>query len=374
MSKGSFGLDVLIVVSSDPRYDSRSTKYLSSLLEAGLKAKVIGISTDGTSEKTSDMVRVPITSKGGKKFFLQFYRRVIPEVRRSPAKVVIAGDLFSLPPAIINKRRYSRKGNSVKLIYDSKELYEELPSLKIKHSSFLFWNFVEKSSIRFVDAIMTVNQSIANILEAKWHTPSTVVMNVPDKFIRKETSKKSFDKIILVFSGGLQPGRGLNILVNLMTILPERYELNFVGDGQLHEELVQQAAALHLQDRVHFLGKVKTTEVIDQLAKAHIGVSLTENIGRSYYLSSPNKLFQAISAGLPVIVSNFPEMEKIVNKFQIGAAVNPSDIEEIARTVLAFTQDEEVYNKFAQNCARAASILNWQVEKEKFLSLVKSLI
>jgi glycosyltransferase involved in cell wall biosynthesis len=374
MSKGSFGLDVLIVVSSDPRYDSRSTKYLSSLLEAGFKAKVIGISTDGTSEKTSDMVRILITSKGGKKFFLQFYRRVIPEVRKSPAKVVIAGDLFSLPPAIINKRRYSRKGNSVKLIYDSKELYEELPSLKIKHSSFVFWNFVEKSSIRFVDAIMTVNQSIANILEAKWHIPSTVVMNVPDKFIRTETSKKSFDKIILVFSGGLQPGRGLNILVNLMTILPERYELNFVGDGQLHEELVQQAATLHLQDRVHFLGKVKTTDVIDQLAKAHVGVSLTENIGRSYYLSLPNKLFQAISAGLPVIVSNFPEMEKIVNKFQIGAAVNPSDIEEIARTVLAFTQDEEVYNKFAQNCARAASILNWQVEKEKFLSLVKSLI
>ncbi|MFZ1082160.1 MAG: glycosyltransferase [Candidatus Kryptoniota bacterium] len=374
MSKGSFGLDVLIVVSSDPRYDSRSTKYLNSLLQAGLKAKVVGVSSDGAREKTGEMVRVPITPTHGKRFFLHFYQRIIPEVRKSPAKIVIAGDLFSLPPAIINKRRYSRKGDLVKLIYDSKELYEELPSLKMKHSSFLFWNLIEKSSIRFVDAVMTVNHSIANILEAKWHMPPTVIMNVPDKFVWTETSKKSFDKIVLTFSGGLQRGRGLDKLIKLLSLLPENYELRFVGDGNLRSELEYQAASMKLSSRVHFIGKVKNTEVLGELSKAHLGIYLMENVGLCHYLALPNKLFQFISARLPVIVPDFPEMANIVEKFRIGAAINPSDLAGAVKKILELTNNQELYRELVSNCDKAAEILNWQVEKEKFLSLVKSLI
>ncbi|MGO9481907.1 MAG: glycosyltransferase [Candidatus Kryptoniota bacterium] len=373
MSKGSFELDVLIVVSSDPRYDSRSAKYLSSLLEAGYKARIIGPSTDGTGAITGDVVRVPITAMGGKKFFLQFYRRMIPEVRKTPAKVVIAGDLFSLPPAILNKRRYSRKGSSVKLIYDSKELYDELPSLKAKHSSFLFWNLVEKSSIRFVDEVMTVNQSIADILETKWHMLPTVVLNVPEQFIAAETPK-SFDNIVLVFSGGLQRGRGLHNLIKLLALLPANYKLRLVGDGDLRRELELQAASMNLSSRVHFTGKLKSTEVIDELSKAHLGIYLMENSGLCHYLALPNKLFQFISAGLPVIVSDFPEMANVVDKFRVGATIDPASITDAAKKILEFTTDRELYGKLVLNCIKAAEVLNWQIEKEKFLSLIENLI
>lgn len=368
-------LHVLIVVSSDPQYDSRSTKYLNSLLEAGFKAKVVGISNDGTSEKSDTMVRIPLDANRGKKFFLQFYRRVIPEVRNSPAKFIIAGDLFSLPPAIINKRKYSQRENPVKLIYDSKELYEELPSLKVKRSSFIFWNLVEKNSIRFVDGIITVNKSIADILETKWHMHPAVIMNVPETInSTNEAAAKSFDKIFLTFSGGLQPGRGLHSLIKLLSALPEKYELRFVGDGDLRNELEHQAAALNLSKRTHFVGKVKNTEILRELSESHIGMCLIENAGQSYHLSLPNKFFQYITAGLPVIASDFPEMAAIVNKFQIGAAIDPVDLTNAAKKVLELTADKKVYLKLAANCREAAKVLNWQVEKEKFLSFIKSLM
>lgn len=365
------GLDVLIVVSSDPIYDSRSSKYLSSLLEAGFSAKVIGVSSDGTTDRSDKLVRIPTTHRTGKKFFLQFYRRILPEMRKCSAKIIIAGDLFSLLPAVIQKRRNLKPNYSPRLIYDSKELYEELPSLKLKRSSYLFWDFVEKVSIRYVDQVITVNRSIADILEAKWHLPMTVIMNVPDFARQVPIGERSLDKVTLAFSGGLQSGRGLHNLIRLLTLLPDRYELRFVGDGSLRTELEKLAASLNLSSRVHFIGRVKNTEVIDELSKATIGIYLMENSGLCHYLALPNKLFQFINARLPVIVPTFPEMENIVSKFEIGATVDPTDIKAAASKVLELTSNQGNYNRFVKNCEKAARILNWQLEKEKFVELIR---
>ncbi|HUI28773.1 MAG TPA: glycosyltransferase [Candidatus Acidoferrales bacterium] len=375
------GLDVLILVSSDPRYDSRSSKYLHSLLDAGFDARLVGISSDGEEEIGETLVRLPMAHVSGKKFFLQFYQRAIPEMRRSRAKIIIAGDLFSLLPAVANKRRYSSKstlptknGSSVKLIYDSKELYEHLPSLKTKRSSFMFWNLVEKISIKYVDHVLTVNKSIADILETKWRKPTTVIMNVPDVKRAPAFGERSLNKVTLAFSGGFQGGRGLCNLIRLLTLLPERYELKLIGDGKLRGELEEFTAALNLSGRVHFIGKLRNSEVIDELSKATLGIYLMENSGLCHYLALPNKLFQFISAGLPVIVPNFPEMAGIVSKFQIGEIVDPENLSDTAEKILEMTSHEEHYQDLVGNCNRAAGVLNWQVEKEKFLALINSLI
>ncbi len=374
MSSAERDLDVLIVVSSDPRYDSRSSKYLNCLLDEGFKVKVVGISSDGTSDGGNSMIRVPIKERAGKKFFLEFYRRIIPEVRRVKAEIVIAGDLFSLLPSILNKRKYSSQGLKPKLVYDSKELYKELPSLKSKRSSFMFWTFVEKASIKYVDHVLTVNKSIADILAAKWVLPTTVVMNVPDVTQSPASGTKSLDTVTLVFSGGMQGGRGLHNLVKLLTFLPEKYKLKFVGDGALRPELERLAASLNLSNRIHFIGRVKNSEVIEELSRGTLGIYLMENSGLCHYLALPNKLFQYISAGLPVIVPQFPEMERIVREFGIGAAIDPTNLEAAALCVIELTSNQQEFSRLVNNCGKAARILNWQVEKEKFLKVIRNLV
>lgn len=368
------GLDVLIFVSSDPRYDTRSTKYLASLKTAGYKARLVGVCSDGKIEKNEELVRLPVTSKGGKGFFFQFYEKAVLEALKSDARIVIAGDLFSLMPAVINKQRHNRKSRPVRLIYDSKELYDALPSLQGKRSSFLFWNLVEKSSIRYVDSVFTVNESIADILETKWHLPTNVLMNVPIRQDVPSLSPKSFDRIFLTFSGGMQPGRGLPGLIRLISILPHKYQLRFVGDGAMREQLADHASVLGVQDRVHFVGRVRNDEVVAELSKGHIGMYLMENTGLCHYLSLPNKLFQFIAARLPVIVPKFPEMERIVTKYEIGASVDTSDIQEVAKTVEGFTSTVERYISLVSNCEKAAEVLNWQVEEKKFLSVISDLL
>ncbi len=373
MPSGHFQTDVLIIVSSDPRYDTRSSKFLKTLSDAGHKALVVGVCSDGIQDNTSGVVRVPITAKAGKSFFLQFYQKVIPYAMKTSARVVIAGDLFSLPPAIINKQRHANKSHPVHLIYDSKELYQELPSLKRKKSSFVFWNFIEKASIRYVDSAFTVNDSISGILEPKWDIPFTVVMNVPPK-TDPPAAKKMGDRVLLAFSGGLQPGRGLPELVGLLTRLPDNYELKIIGDGALRGELESLALSLKLGERVHFTGRVENSKVIAELAEAHVGVYLMENAGLCHYLAVPNKFFQFISARLPVIVPKFPEMEKIVNQYDIGGAIDTADPAVAADLIMKITSDRMVYDRMRANCEKAATDLNWEVEKEKFLAAVEPLI
>lgn len=373
MSRGLYDLDVLIIVSSDPRYDTRSTKFLKALTEAGYSAKVVGVCIDGERDNARGILRMPVHATSGKLFFVEFYQNVVPVALKISPRLVIAGDLFSLPPAIICKQRHKHKSAPVRLVYDSKELYEELPSLKRKKSSFIFWNMVEKTSIRYVDAAFTVNRSIADILEPKWDLPFTVVRNVPDK-TDSPLPSGSLERIILTFSGGLQPGRGLKNLIKLMTLLPEKYELRIVGDGLLREELARLSRTLKVHQRVHFTGRVRSEEVIPELAKAHIGIYLMENTGLCHFLALPNKFFQFISARLPVIVPKFPEMERIVNDYQIGRAVDPLDLDETARTVLSLTEDPQLYATLKSNCEKAAGELNWEVEKDKFLETVAGLV
>lgn len=375
MSGRNFELDVLIIVSSDPRYDTRSTKFLKSLTENGYSARLVGICSDGTPGDSNEITRLPVTARSGKSFFIQFYERVVPHALKTNARLVIAGDLFSLPPAILNKLRHSRKPAPVQLIYDSKELYSELPSLKQKRSSFFFWNLVEKSSIRYVNQALTVNHSIADILSARWGLPFTVVMNVPDRISSPHLSSPlPQDAITLAFSGGLQPGRGLPALVRLLTVLPDKYRLKIVGNGALREELVQLAASLRVTERIQITGRVPAERVISELSDAHLGIYLMENAGLCHYLALPNKFFQFISARLPVIVPKFPEMEKIVNRYDIGAAVDPSDLQSTASTIMKITADPKRYAELRSNCEKAAEDLNWDVEKKNFLEAVGRLI
>lgn len=373
MPGGNFELDVLLIVSSDPRYDTRSTKFLKALTEAGYRARVVGVCSDGAPGDDDTHTRVPVKARTGKSFFLQFYERVVPHALRTSAKLVIAGDLFSLPPAILNKQRHKRKPKPVRLIYDSKELYSDLPSLKRKRSSFLFWDLVEKSSIRYVDHALTVNTSIADILASKWDLPFTVVMNVPERSPSPPVGLSS-DDVTLVFSGGLQPGRGLPNLVRLLTLLPQKYRLKIVGDGPLRAELSGLASSLKVDRRISFTGRVRNDKVVEELSGAHLGIYLMENAGLCHYLALPNKFFQFISARLPVIVPKFPEMEAIVRRYEIGEAVDTADISAAAEAVTRITADKELYSRLRSNCEKAARELNWEVEKEKFLEAVRRLI
>ncbi|MAT40421.1 MAG: hypothetical protein CL946_12565 [Ectothiorhodospiraceae bacterium] len=296
------------------------------------------------------------------------------------ADVYIAGDLYTLPAAA---NAAQRTGGA--LVYDSRELYSALASLERRSLTQKFWNFIERRYARRAKAVLTVNHSIAEILRGTFRkTPVFVVHNYPDadnstqpsgtadRQILRTRLNIPADRSVLISNGGIQAGRGAFIALDLVAAL-EDVHLVFLGSGPLEGELRFRAEADGLADRVHFL-QMLSTEVVKFTAGADIGLCLVENRSMSYYLSLPNKLFEYLHAGLPVVGSNFPEIRRVIEENKLGTALEPTDGKALLRAVEKLLHDKPYHAICAQNAREAARKYTWATEEENLQELVRDVV
>ncbi|MGL4522072.1 MAG: glycosyltransferase, partial [Bacilli bacterium] len=93
------------------------------------------------------------------------------------------------------------------------------------------------------------------------------------------------------------------------------------------------------------------------------------NVCFNHYSASSNKLFEYLMSGVPVIACSFPEIQKVVDKEQVGICVDSHDPASIAQGVNTLLADENLRNQFAANCLTARDKYNWDEEKEIFLAI-----
>jgi len=124
-----------------------------------------------------------------------------------------------------------------------------------------------------------------------------------------------------------------------------------------------------MDERVFMPGWVPLEELPLYTASADVGLCLIENLGYSYYLSLPNKLFQYIMAGVPVLASDFPEIGRIVRETGVGLPVDPSDPEDVADKARRLLEDGGLRRRCSENARRAAEVYNWEVEKVKLYEI-----
>ncbi len=128
-----------------------------------------------------------------------------------------------------------------------------------------------------------------------------------------------------------------------------------------------------LMDRVYFFGPVAPEEVTWYAASADIGVIAIRNVSLSFYYCSPNKLFECIAAGLPVVGSNFPDMKKVIEGYNVGVTCDPDDPRDIADAIEYILSDESRYEEMRKNALEAAKVFNWENESKKLLTLYEGL-
>lgn len=296
-----------------------------------------------------------------------------------------ANDLPTLYPAY----KIANKLNS-KLVYDSHEIYIETlnqffptkPSFvkSIIFSSLLkvmkfHGSYIEKKIIKESHYFITVNDSLLNYFKKKHEIKNTcVVMNFP--YLNKADFKKInlFEKNnwdnsakLLLYQGVINKGRGLEIIINTLKILPDNFKLIIIGDGPIKKELKNLSLKLNLSKRIDFINKVSINELLNYTSSSHLGINLLENYNLSKKFASPNKLYEYIHAGIPVIASNTVENIKVFNKYNIGKLVenNPKIISENIQ--LIFKSDIDL---FKQECNKAKQEFNWEIQEHKILSII----
>jgi glycosyltransferase involved in cell wall biosynthesis len=314
--------------------------------------------------------------------FYSFYHNAHRATDKEGFGIYHAHDLNTLPVAY-----FSAKRDRAKLVYDSHELYTERNKLK---PSSAFWKFIlsriEGFLVRQADAVFTVNTTLAGELAKRYKIPVPgVVMNTPTSFknseqrlhdngrLRNELSVPP-DKKLLLYIGAITFNRGLEELILSLKYLPDCY-LVYMGYGHdaFKQNLLNLVETSRVADRFFFFGPVPSDQVIHYAAGAEMGVAPIANACLSYYCCSPNKLFEYMNAGLPVVASNFPELEKVVLGHDIGLTFDPADPQDIARVIRLILDDSKTMERMSNNAIKASRLYNWEIESKKLLSIYSKL-
>jgi len=298
-------------------------------------------------------------------------------VRDEPADFYHSNDLSTLPLGCWAKRQTGGR-----LVYDAHELYSE--TVVIGRLERRAYRLTERYLIRRADRVITVCQSIARELKDRYNVElPEVVMNCPPKVdvdenrahrsVRQELGLPD-DVPIIVHSGGITVGRGLYNLVRAVRHLREGV-LAFVGqpfqgvDKDLSDLVKQENVA----DRVVFLDPVPPYEHVSYIASASVGVAAFQPICLNYYYVAPNKLFEYLNAGLPVVCSDLPEMKRVVEGYNAGRTFDVEDPADIAAAIEWVLSDKDRYEELRRNARKAAEVYNWENESRKLLAVYKEL-
>jgi glycosyltransferase involved in cell wall biosynthesis len=179
---------------------------------------------------------------------------------------------------------------------------------------------------------------------------------------------------LVLYLGGLTRNRGLEQLIASAARVP-RCTVAIVGPSA--PAYAPTLAALiereSLTDRVHVLPPVPPEDVIPTARSADVGVSFIQNVGLNNFYSLPNKLFEYIQAGLPVVTSDFPELERVVLGRGVGITCDPGDPEAIARAIATLLDDAELRARLSANARAAATELSWEAERDRYRTLFDDL-
>jgi len=350
--------------------DNRVHKVAGSLQKMGFEPVLIGrlLPESHAVDRDYQTHRMKLLFRKGAKFYLEYNIRLFFHLLKSEIDVFVSNDLDTLPANYLASR-IKRKP----LVYDSHEYFTEVPELIGRPVVKSIWTWLEKLLVPRVDAAYTVCDSIAEVYHDLYKVDFKVVRNLPvcSEVERLEHQEKSEGQTkIILYQGALNLGRGVGPTIRAMQYI-EGAELWLAGDGDLTSDLKEMVVEMKLESKVKFLGRLPLNQLYEITRQADLGISLEEDLGLNYRFALPNKLFDYIQAGVPVLVSNLPEMMHIVKYYQIGTIAETHERMELAELLRKALFDQEKRQMWKQNLPKAAKELCWENE-EKILKEVYS--
>ena len=303
-----------------------------------------------------------------------FWHRAHTELKDIRADVYHAHDLDALWPATRAARRWN-----VPLLYDSHELWTRQSSLVARAPVRWFWTVLERRLIRHAHRVITVGPAIGEILRERYHLEEVVVIrNLPmfrppvaGDHLRQRLGL-SDARPILLYQGGFLTGNGLPEQIEAMAQVAQAH-LVLLGSGPTEEALRRQVEISLLGDRVHFLNRVPFDELHELTCSADVGLCLIRPTGESFYYSMPNKLFEYMMAGLPVLGSNCPGIQTVVETTGIGQIVDPTDVDAVAQALAGLATDAGRRQEYSAASRQAARTYCWEQESPKLTTLYAQL-
>jgi glycosyltransferase involved in cell wall biosynthesis len=413
-------------VRNDVLVDARVLKEAGSLRDAGHDVTVIGISRPGAPREVEreprdgfTILRVPLPRWRRWWRWLRAPWRLWSIVRRrggapgsrmdgldwvamwrfgnlgwaraaareaGPADVYHGHDLTGLPAAVLARRMHRP---DARLVYDSHELFIVSGATVGRPAWAVDWLARrEQDWAAEVDALVTVSNGYADHLRpllgiervvVVHNCPPRPLVDVPHSDLIRDAASVPAGAPIVLYHGGLRAGRGIRELAEAM-LEPGlgSAHLVFLGFGPGTVEVRELAAQPRFAGRIHLLDPVPPMDVVRWVASADVAAMAIQATNRSYYLSTPNKMFEAFAAGVPIAASDFPGFRSIVADDPdgpLGELCDPADPCSIGRAVRALIElsPEDRADLSARVRKAARERWNWETESARLVALYADL-
>ncbi len=359
---------IIISVTNDLVRDNRVHKVALSLLNKGFDILIVGrklknsLSITGRKYKTK---RFRLFFNKSALFYAEYNLRLFLFLLFCRADIFLSNDLDSLPANFFASRIRKKK-----LVFDSHELFSQVPELIERPKTQKIWISLEKFFLPKLKYSYTVCDSIARYYHKEYAIDMKVVRNMPicgDTKITEKEEKNSNRKILL-YQGSVNIGRGLESIIEAMRFL-EGFVLWIVGDGDILGDLKTKVKAKKLEQKVQFFGQVKFQDLWQYTRQADLGFSVEENLGLNYFYALPNKIFDYIQAEIPILCSDFPEMKNIIRKYDIGTVLKSRKPEKIAMQIKSIFTNKKQLIRWKENLQEAKKELCWQNEEKTLLPI-----
>ncbi|MEX0748058.1 MAG: glycosyltransferase family 4 protein [Rhodothermales bacterium] len=370
--------DIVFALTGDVRRNSRAIRQLRALGDRGLRIIVLSVAAQDAVPleiANAELRLIEPPPGSGPSFFRGVHRLVARSAEQIPAHVYHASDLYVLPALSSAARKHRAK-----LAYDARELYPHVASTVGRPWVRYFWRTVEGRFIKRADAVFSVSESIAEkLVDMYGIRRPTVIYNIPEARevsptnALRERAGLQLDDLVVLHQGQMRPNRGCEKLVDAMRDV-DTAVLVFLGDGPLKELLAALARGLGIRDRIRFIEPVPPDELLSYTASADVGVTLLEDVCLNHRFALPNKLFEYLVAGIPVVASDIPEVRRIVLGFDVGLVVDPQNREDLVAALRQSTIDKTLREKWRRNIPKVLETFNSERTSQDFLRVYDDLL
>ncbi len=361
---------IIVAATNDLATDQRLSRHCSALYEYGyeiiLRGRILRESLP-VERRPYRTMRVKHLFRRGPLFYAEYNIKLFFFLLFKRFDIVNSNDLDTLPACYLASR-LKRKP----LVYDSHEYFTGVPELNGRPVVKKIWETIEKLILPKIEHFITVSRSIASVYSERYGSNIDVVRNLPVPVYNIPAAKRqNFSlpdsmKMVIMQGAGINTDRGAEEAVMCMHHTGNTI-LVIAGKGDAIPGLRKLVKAEGLEKKVFFIATMPRERLMQLTSLCDCGLSIDKDSNLNYRYSLPNKLFDYIMAGIPVVVSDLPEPRRIVEQYGVGmvaGCLSPKGLSEKINEVLAAPP-----GKWKGKLEKAAKELNWDREKHKLLAV-----
>jgi glycosyltransferase involved in cell wall biosynthesis len=386
---------LLLTLPSTGEFDSRTYRIATACVARGHTVTVVARHKAGLPWREDHpagftLIRVLASAEDGMplrplvRTVIGRYRRLaIPlQIRshiRNARRAAPRGDLvhgmafMGIPVALAVGKR-----DGVPVVYDARDIHLDARNLaRMGRPARWLLGRTERGWATAATRVISVNDAYADVLVSRWPIERPlVVLNCSYRFTPPSPRRRLFHEAlglpdgqkVVLYHGGLFPWRGIEQLVEAIRDVPGA-TLVLMGYGVLEPTLRAWEADPATGGRVRVMPAVPPAELHDWVAAADVAAMPIQGDTLNHRLTTPNKLFEAMAAGVPAVVSDLPGMSAIVRDADSGILVDPTDVAAIAAAIRRITSlPDAEWQAWRDRCVAAAhDRYNWETQVEKLL-------